>query len=318
MKTIPLDEMRFLDGLEQDDRDLLRAAAKSDLHSHSGLGYRLEVLERWSEKRIQAPPVKMLSLSEMNAWILAELQELYSDRACFEFAIRAALAEAWNDGITLLEMSVDVAFLSHYNNDAERFGQYIHEAHRVVAPEINFRAEIGVAREMDPKESLPLALSCVESGHFSSIDLYGTEDARDPLVYKDLYKAARKQGLKCKAHVGEFGDAATLLHTAQVLELNAIQHGIAAAGSQEVVSWLAKERVTLNICPTSNVRLSRVQSMPTHPIRMLFDAGVSVTVNSDDIMVFNQNVSDEFLNLYKAGLFSAEELNTIRLNGLAQ
>ncbi|MFO7722321.1 MAG: hypothetical protein R6V49_03765 [Bacteroidales bacterium] len=318
MKTIPLDEMRFLEGLAQDDRDLVRAAAKSDLHSHSGLGFRLEVLERWSEKKISAPPSEMLSLEEMNRWIIDEIQELYSERACFEFAIRAALAEAWNDGVILLEMSVDISFLSHYDNDPDRFGRFIHEAHRVVAPEINFRAEIGLARDKDPAVSLPMAMACIDAGHFASIDLYGTEDAREPEAYQALYRAARAKGLKCKAHVGEFGDAETLLHTARVLELDTIQHGIAAATSPEAMAWLAKEGITLNICPTSNVRLSRVSSMKAHPIRHLFDAGVSVTINSDDIMVFNQTVTDEYLNLFRAGVMSAEELNLIRLNGLIQ
>jgi adenosine deaminase len=318
MKPIPLDEMRFLDGLEQDDRDLLRAAAKSDLHSHSGLGFRLEVVERWSEKKISAPPSLMQSLPEMNQWIIEELAELYSERACFEFAVRAALAEAWNDGVTLLEMSIDISFISHYDHNAEKFGEFIHHAHQVVAPEINFRPEIGFSRDTEPKAAIQSAKSCIETGLFSAVDLYGTEDAREPEEYKELYRFARDKGLKCKAHAGEFGDAASMLHTAQVLGLHAIQHGIAAAGSDETMAWLAKEGITLNICPTSNVRLSRVPTLRAHPIRKLFDAGVPVTINSDDIMIFNQNVSDEYLNLYKAGVMRADELNQIRLYGLAQ
>jgi adenosine deaminase len=48
----------------------------------------------------------------------------------------------------------------------------------------------------------------------------------------------------------------------------------------------------------------------------LFDNGVKVTINTDDMVIFNQSASEEYLNLYRAGLFSAEELNTIRENGL--
>jgi adenosine deaminase len=65
------------------------------------------------------------------------------------------------------------------------------------------------------------------------------------------------------------------------------------------------------------VLLGRVESLAEHPIRKLYDAGVRVTVNTDDVLVFGHSVSDEFLNLYRAGLFSAAELDEIRQNGLS-
>ena len=78
------------------------------------------------------------------------------------------------------------------------------------------------------------------------------------------------------------------------LELDEVQHGIAAAQSEPVMRFLANNRIRLNICPTSNVMLGRVQSLDTHPIRMLFDAGVIVTINTDDVLVFGQGVSGSF------------------------
>jgi len=62
--------------------------------------------------------------------------------------------------------------------------------------------------------------------------------------------------------------------------------------------------------------LGRVRTIAEHPIRRLFDAGVIVTVNTDDVLVFGQGVSDEFLGLFRAGLFNADELEMIRLSGL--
>lgn len=62
--------------------------------------------------------------------------------------------------------------------------------------------------------------------------------------------------------------------------------------------------------------LNRVDNLKNHPIRTLFDYGVRVTINSDDILVFGQSVSKEYLDLYEAGVFNAEELNIIRKNGL--
>ncbi|MDT8309166.1 MAG: hypothetical protein RQ866_06515, partial [Bacteroidales bacterium] len=63
--------------------------------------------------------------------------------------------------------------------------------------------------------------------------------------------------------------------------------------------------------------LSRVSSYKTHPAKILYDEGVKITLNSDDIMLFDAKVSDEYRHLYHTGLFSAVELNAIRITGLS-
>jgi adenosine deaminase len=101
-----------------------------------------------------------------------------------------------------------------------------------------------------------------------------------------------------------------------VLELDEVQHGIAAAESPEVMRFLADHRIRLNVCPTSNILLGRVKRLEDHPIRKLFDAGVRVTVNTDDAIVFGVGVSEELLRLHQADVFSAAELDMIRQWGL--
>ena len=127
---------------------------------------------------------------------------------------------------------------------------------------------------------------------------------------------AKDAGLRLKAHTGEWGDANSVQRAVEELGLDEVQHGIAAAEFKAVMRFLADHRIRLNICPTSNVMLGRVDSVAVHPIRKLYDAGVRVTVNTDDLLMFGQSVSDEYLNLYRAGVFSAAELDQIRQNGL--
>jgi adenosine deaminase len=62
--------------------------------------------------------------------------------------------------------------------------------------------------------------------------------------------------------------------------------------------------------------LGRVDRLETHPIRKLYDAGICVTVNTDDALIFGRSVSEELLGLYRAGVFIAPELDEIRLDGL--
>ena len=94
-----------------------------------------------------------------------------------------------------------------------------------------------------------------------------------------------------------------------------MQHGIGAAQSAEVMIWLADNGIRLNVCPASNIILKRARSYKTHPIRILFDHGVKVTVNTDDVLLFDKGNSEQYLQLCKTGLFSPEELDEIRMNG---
>src|SRR5690349_23185966 len=109
--------------------------------------------------------------------------------------------------------------------------------------------------------------------------------------------AARALTSCLKAHVGEWGTADDVWRAVEVLELDEVQHGIAAANSPAVMRFLADHSIRLNVCPTSNILLGRVARLQDHPIRKLFDAGVKVTVNSDDEIVFGAGVSEEFLRL---------------------
>ena len=75
---------------------------------------------------------------------------------------------------------------------------------------------------------------------------------------------------------------------------------------------LANAGVRLNVRPTSNVELGRVNSLQARPIRVPFDAGVVVTINADDPLIFDCTLSGEFLALYEAGVTTAQELEFIR------
>ena len=89
---------------------------------------------------------------------------------------------------------------------------------------------------------------------FYSIDLSGDELAQPIENFMPIYRKAKGHGLKLKAHIGEWGTAEDIVHGVRVLELDEVQHGIAAADSPEVIEYLVNNKIRLNICPTSNVK----------------------------------------------------------------
>jgi adenosine deaminase len=295
-----------------------RALPKSDLHNHCLLGGKRSVIEKFYGKKFRKFKAAEIGIGELNRWIGSELRPFFQLPGAFEKAVEAAFIQAKFDGVTRLEMSIDVTFGTMFRVTAEKIVSTLKYYHQAVAPEIDFLPELGFPRN----QSLRKLLACFEPypdfNYFRSVDLYDDEFAQPIANFRELYRYARSLGMKCKAHAGEFGSADSVKEAVETLELDAVQHGIGAADSPEVMKWLADHHIVLNVCPASNIKLKRVRSYKTHPIRILFDHGIKVTINTDDALVFGDGVSEQYLKLYKAGVFTTRELDVIRKNGLEQ
>ena len=308
----------FVEALSTDNLTAIRAAPKTDVHSHSFLSTRRENTERWLGHPLTKPPLKMNGLGGMMEYIDTALAPHLDHRQGFEFIVRSAIDDAVQDGVVILETSFDIGLLKFYPKGLTELRAFIDLLVERYGEQIDLRPELGFARECaaDPKW-MKLAHEAIELEFFQSIDLYSHQEACAPEAVQSLYAMARDAGMKLKAHVGEFGGAEEVRRTVEVLDLDEVQHGIGAAESVEVMRWLSENRIQLNVCPTSNVMLDGVSDLASHPIRTLFDNGVSVTINTDDLMIFGQSVSEEYRNLYRAGVFSAQELDDIRRASLA-
>ena len=307
----------FIDALSTDNLEAIRAAPKTDVHSHAFLSTRIENLENWLGHSVMRPPEKMDGLEEMMEYVITVLAPLQKSREGFEFVSSSGINDAIQDGVVGLEMSFDIMMTRFYPDGLAGVKTYIEGLVKKYKSQINLRPELGFPRTHanDPK-LMKYAHEAIELGVFKSIDLYSFQEACSPEAVQSLYAKARASGMKLKAHVGEFGGAEEIRRTVEVLDLDEVQHGIAAAESVEIMQWLSENHIQLNVCPTSNVMLGGVKDIVSHPIRILYDNGVRVTINTDDLMIFGQSVSDEYRNLYKAGVFSAQELDDIRCASL--
>jgi len=306
----------FIDALTRTDVDSIRRVPKSDLHNHFFAGGNRALVSTWAGTAIVPLDHKLSSMAEMHAWVESRLTSLFAGARGRLRAFEATLVQAKLDGVTRLDTGETVWAITLHNNSAPTLTDALRGVHRRVAPDIEWIPQLDLARQVPvPVQARRLA-PFLELGFYRTLDVSGDELAQPIEAFKPLYRMAKTAGLRLKAHVGEWGDADSVQRAVEELELDEVQHGIAAAQSEAVMRFLADNRIRLNICPTSNVMLGRVESLAAHPIRKLYDAGVKVTVNTDDVLVFGQSVSEEFLSLYRAGVFTAVELDIIRLNGL--
>ena len=95
-----------------------------------------------------------------------------------------------------------------------------------------------------------------------------------------------------------------------------VHHGINASTSKEVMKYLADNQIQLNVCPSSNVLLGYAPSYREHPIKILYENGVRVTINTDDLLILDSTIENEYLMLYKSGALTVNQLDDIRKCGL--
>ncbi|MCG9133048.1 hypothetical protein J5I95_15335 [Candidatus Poribacteria bacterium] len=308
----------FVKALSTDNLTAIKASPKTDVHCHAFFSARRENVERWVGHPLTEPPLKMKGVEGMMAYADAVLAPHIKHREGFEFVAVSAMNDAVQDGVVMLEMSFDIRLAEFYPNSVTELCTFIERLVEGYTTQADLRPELGFSRgNADDPRLMALAHEAIEMGVFQSIDLYSRQEVCPPEVMQPLFTKARAAGMKLKAHVGEFEDAEEIRRTVEVLDLDEVQHGIAAAESVEIMQWLSEHQIQLNVCPTSNVMLDGVSDLASHPIRVLFDNGVPVTINTDDLMIFGQSVSEEYRNLYQTGVFSAEELEDIRRVSLA-
>lgn len=307
----------FQNALRQGSLAALRCIPKSDLHNHAYAGGNREWVARETGRDI-VPLVRPLkSMSEMHAWVDHQLGPVFAGSKGRLKAFEATFIQARHDGVTRLEVGEDVWAITLFDNDAAQLTGALARIHARAAPSIEWIPQLGMSRHCSVADLTDWLKPFLELGFYKTLDLSGDEHSQPIEKFRPLYRMAKAAGLRLKAHAGEWGDADSVWRAVEELELDEVQHGIAAARSEQVMRFLADNRIRLNICPTSNLMLGRVLSLAKHPIRALFDAGVIVTVNTDDVLVFGRSVSEEFLSLFQAKLFSDDELDRIRLAGLS-
>ena len=135
-------------------------------------------------------------------------------------------------------------------------------------------------------------------------------------LFTDIFDEAYEAGLPSVPHAGETGNAESVWQSLTDLHAVRIAHGVRAIDDPQLVQYLAAHRIALDICPTSNICLGIYPDFASHPLRKLWDAGVMITVSSDDPPMFNTDLNHEYQVLIEHFGFQANELEQISLNGI--
>ena len=162
---------------------------------------------------------------------------------------------------------------------------------------------------------LQIALQSRQQGCVA-LGLGGSEADYPGELFTDVFNQAFEAKLASIPHAGETGGAESVWQSLTDLHAVRIGHGVRAIEDPTLVQYLVEHRIPLEICPTSNIRLGIYPDYASHPLRQLWDAGVMVTVNSDDPPMFGTDLNHEYQALIEQFGFQANDLEKISLNAV--
>ena len=147
----------------------------------------------------------------------------------------------------------------------------------------------------------------------AALDLAGAEALFPTADYEDLFALIREKHIPYTIHAGEAADPESV-RAALRFSAKRIGHGVRAAEDEALVRELAERGVTLEMCPTSNLNTAIVPKLADWPIRKLMDAGVKVTINTDNMSVSATNIKAEYQKVADTFGFSSEAVRQLLLN----
>lgn len=170
--------------------------------------------------------------------------------------------------------------------------------------------------EDDAFQTFEMAQPYFADGRMIGVGLDSSEVGNPPEKFSRVFKAARDMGLKTVAHAGEEGSASYVRDAIDLLHVDRIDHGNRCMDDPALVARIVDLGLALTVCPFSNQRLCVVEDLKQHPLKRMMEAGLRVTINSDDPAYFGGYVLDNYVAISDALDLDETDLVTLAKNSI--
>jgi adenosine deaminase len=169
-------------------------------------------------------------------------------------------------------------------------------------------------RHFTPGQSLQTArlVERFKGTRVVALDIAGDEAGYALEPHVPAFQFAAQNGIPYTAHAGESAEEESVWETLHLLGTSRIGHGVHSIEDTTLVEYLRKEHIHLEMCPSSNYQTNAVDTYANHPIAKLYDAGISLSVNSDDRTLCNINLTREYEKLH--AIFGWDESHFLQCN----
>jgi adenosine deaminase len=144
----------------------------------------------------------------------------------------------------------------------------------------------------------------------------GSEQDYPPEPFALVYEKARRMGFHTSAHAGEAAGPPSIWGAIQQLKVERIGHGTRAIEDPELVKYLVDHQIPLEVCPISNIKTRVVDHLKNHPVRKYFEAGLLISISTDDPRLFGNSLASEYNALVQELGFTRGEIKQLILAGV--
>lgn len=294
-------------------RNILFNLPKIDLHRHLEGSLRLSTLAEIA--RQHGVDLPSWSLEELRPYVqvvdkdtpdfhgfLAKfklLRRFYSSREAVMRVAYEAVADAAEDNVRYLELRFNPVALAlnqgfSFEDVADWVIQAVHDSQRDYKIQVRLIVQMGRHEPQYAPRLAEIAVARRDKG-VVAIDLAGDEINFPLADFIEVFQWAKRQGLYVTVHAAEAGPASNVREAIELLGADRIGHGIRAMEDISVIDLISQRRVTLEMCPTSNLQTGIIPKLGQHPMFAFYQIGIPVTVNTDDPSISNTTLTDEFL-----------------------
>lgn len=149
------------------------------------------------------------------------------------------------------------------------------------------------------------------------VGLDSSERGHPPEKFARIFAWCKDLGFHLVAHAGEEGPPAYIKTALDLLEVERIDHGVRCLEDPALTERLAREKIPLTVCPLSNVRLRVFDTLQEHNLRTLLDAGLTVTINSDDPAYFGGYLNENFVQTFDALQLERQHAHQLARHGFS-
>ena len=311
--------------------DILRQLPKAELHCHLDGSLRPETmieLARELDRPMPAPDAASLreymtvddarNLEDYLERFAITLSVMQTERALERIAYELA-EDAAHDGVRYIEvryapvLNVREGLSLEQAVEAPLRGLARAEADHG----IKGRVIVTAIRNMAPSVSQELAELAVAFKRQGVVgfDLAGGEAGNPAKAHRKAFEYARCHDLACTCHAGEGDGADSVREAVHVCGADRIGHATRLIEDTSLTDYCNDRRIALEICLTSNVQTRAAESYATHPFREYYDRGLNVVLNTDNRLMSNVTLTDEYMHAAQSLHFNFDELARVALNG---
>ncbi|MEE9162262.1 MAG: adenosine deaminase [Candidatus Neomarinimicrobiota bacterium] len=314
------------------DLDFFRRLPKAELHCHLDGSLRPDtILELAAEQKIELPAKdadglraiisigdKVRSLEHYIDRFEIPLSVLQTPEALERVAYELA-EDAWNDGVRYIEVRYSPALHTRKEMTAGDSIEAVKRGLDRAEADLNIRTGIIICgiRNISPEISLRLADLAVQFKHKGVVgfDLAGAEENFPAKHHQEAFFMILKNNINTTLHAGEAFGPESIHQAIHYCGAHRIGHGTRLLEDQDLMHYVNDHRIALEVCLLSNVQTRTVRSLEEHPFKFYYEQGIRVTLNTDNRLVSNTTLSQEYLRAKETFDLSLNDFRDIIING---